>query len=111
MVFAIVLYENFGRRGRSRPSDLIVWHAPSVLMNPNLKKEHLYWEQRLDSSCLARECEREFAEDVDALLAEACVDGAIMRGRHELSVTYVAAADPTGMGADAFTPGIAQRKP
>jgi hypothetical protein len=79
-------------------------------MNPTLTPERLERERRLDPQRFAREYEAEFSEDVDTFLPAAWVEAAIARGRHELpprdGVRYVAAVDPSGGAADAFTLAI-----
>jgi hypothetical protein len=109
-----VLYEDFKRAWALPDPDLLVWRAPSLVMNPSLRPERLERERRLDPSRFAREYEAEFAEDLEAFLPGAWVDGAIVRGRHELpprlGVPYVAAVDPSGGGADAFTLVIAHHE-
>src|SRR5262249_22130154 len=83
---------------------------PSVLMNPLLRTERLERERRLDPNRFAREYEAEFAEDLETFLPSAWVEAAVVSGRHELpprpGVSYVAAVDPSGGGADAFTLSI-----
>ena len=106
-----ILWDDF-RRGYAQPDpDLLVWKASSVLMNPRLRAERLERERRLDPLRFAREYEGEFAEDLEAFLPSAWVDQAVQVGRHELppreGVGYVAACDPSGGGADAFTLAIA----
>jgi hypothetical protein len=105
-----VLYEDFKRAWAQPDPDLLVWRATSALMNPSLKPERLERERRLDPSRFTREYEAEFAEDLEAFLPGAWVDGAIVRARYELAprlgVAYAAAVDPSGGGADAFTLAI-----
>jgi hypothetical protein len=105
-----VLYDDFKRYFGHDSGDVLVWRAPSALMNPSLRAERLAREERLDPLRFAREYEAEFAEDLEAFLPYACVDGAVVAGRHELpsrdGVRYVAAVDPFGGGADAFTLAI-----
>ena len=106
-----VLYEDFKHSFGQDDPDLLVWRASSRLMNPTtITAERLEKERRLDPSRFAREYEAEFTEDVDAFLPVAWVDEAVMRGRHELpprdDLRYVAAVDPSGGGADAFTLAI-----
>jgi hypothetical protein len=105
-----ILYDDF-KRGFGQPDpDLLVWRAPSLLMNPTLRAERVERERRLDPLRFAREYEAEFAEDLEAFLPSAWVDQAVIPGRHELppreGVRYVAAVDPSGGGADAFTLSI-----
>jgi len=104
-----ILYDDFTRGfGQDNP-DLLVWKASSLVMNPTTA-ERLEQMRRLDPVRFAREYEAEFTEDVDAFLSAASVDQAVMRGRRELpprgDMRYVAAVDPSGGGADAFTLAI-----
>jgi hypothetical protein len=105
-----VLFDDFRRGFGQDDPDLLVWRASSVLMNPALRAERLERQRRLDPDRFAREYEAEFAEDVDAFLPAAWVEGAVMPGRHELpprdGVRYSAAVDPSGGGDDAFTLAI-----
>lgn len=105
-----VLYEDFTRGFAHDDPDLLVWRAPSRLMNPALRAERLERERRLDPLRFVREYEAEFAEDLESFLPSAWVDQAVVSGRHELpprdGVRYVAAVDPSGGGADAFTLAI-----
>lgn len=105
-----VLYDDFRKHFGQDSPDVLVWRASSLLMNPSLRVERLERERRLDPDRYAREYEAEFAEDLEAFLPSAWVDQAMVAGRHELpprlGVQYVAAVDPSGGGADAFTLAI-----
>lgn len=102
-----VLYEDFKSHFAKDSPDVLVWRAPSSLMNPSLKAERLDRERRLDPERFAREYEAEFAEDLESFLPTAWVESAVVKGRHELpplpGVIYSAATDPSGGGPDAFT--------
>jgi hypothetical protein len=107
-----ILYDDFTRGFGQDDPDLLVWKASSRVMNPAMiTAGRLEQMRRLDAIRFAREYEAEFTEDVDAFLPAACVDQAVMRGRRELppreGVRYLAAVDPSGGGADAFTLAIA----
>ena len=54
--------------------DLLVWRAPSTLMNPSLKPARLERERRLDAVRFAREYEAEFVDDVAAFLPGVWID-------------------------------------
>jgi hypothetical protein len=101
-----VLHEDFQRGFGQDDPDLLAWRAPTSLMNPSITTARLDRERRLDPAHFAREYEAEFAEDIDALLPAAWVEGAVCRGRFELSprpgFKYVAACDPSGGRHDAF---------
>src|SRR5262249_36523532 len=90
--------------------DLLVWVAPTVLMNPTITSERLERERRLDPVRFAREYEAAFAEDISVFLPGAWVDAAIATGVYERGPQpgwrCVAAVDASGGGADAFTLAI-----
>ena len=105
-----ILFNDFQRAfGQDNP-DLLVWRAPSTLMNPSLHTDRLARERRLDPTRFAREYEAEFVDDVASFLPSAWVDDAVVAHRHELppqtGVQYFAGADPSGGGADAFSLAI-----
>ena len=106
-----VLYEDFKRGWGQADPDLLVWRAPTLLMNPSIAAGRLERERRLDPTRFEREYMAEFLEDVDVFLPAAWVDAAVVAGRHELpprdGVRYVAAVDPSGGGADHFTLAVA----
>lgn len=63
-----VLHDDFKNHfGRESP-DVLVWRAPSTVMNPSLKESRLEREHRLDPQRFAREYLAEFAEDLDSFL-------------------------------------------
>jgi hypothetical protein len=101
-----VLFDDFKAGFGVDNPDLLVWRAPSALMNPTLKAERLERERRLDPVRFSREYEGEFAEDVATFLPSAWIEAVVERGRHELApqegVSYIAAVDASGGGADAF---------
>jgi hypothetical protein len=110
-----VLYEDFTRSFGKDDADVLVWRASSLLMNPSLRAERLERERRLDPLRFAREYEADFAEDLESFLPSAWADGAVVAGRHEVpprsGVRYVAAVDPSGGAADAFTVAIVHVEP
>ena len=105
-----VLYDDFKRYFGQDSPDVLVWRAPSALMNPSLKADRLERERRLDPDRFSREYEAEFAEDLESFLPSAWVESAVVPGRHELppceGVSYMGAVDPSGGGQDAFTVSI-----
>lgn len=105
-----VLWSDFRQAWGQENLDLLCWRAPTALMNPTITPERLAREQRLDPARFEREFMATFAEDLEAFLPSAWVDDAVVAGRHELppreDVGYVAAVDPSGGGADAFTLSI-----
>lgn len=102
-----ILFEDHQQSFGQDDPDLLVWCAPSLLMNPSLRAERLERERRRDPTRFAREYEAVFAEDVTTFLSDAWVRGAVMTGSSMLSVPPTTkctfAVDTSGGGADAFT--------
>jgi hypothetical protein len=80
-----ILYDDFKNGYGVDNPDLLVWRAPSALMNPSLTPERLARERRLDPARFSREYEAEFTDDLAAFLPSAWVDEAVKIGRHELA--------------------------
>jgi hypothetical protein len=97
-----VLYDDFKNFFGTDQADILIWRAPSTLMNPALTHERLAREKRLDPQRFSREYEAEFSEDVNAFLPSAWVEAAITTGRRERPYLagpyYVAAIDSSGGG-------------
>jgi hypothetical protein len=79
-----ILYDDFKNHFGQDSPDILVWRAPSALMNPSLKQSRLDREKRLDPQRFAREYEAEFAEDIDQFMPGIWIDSAIVPGRREL---------------------------
>jgi hypothetical protein len=105
-----LLHEDFKRAFGQDDPDLLVWRAPTLLMNPSIRAGRLERERRLDPVRFAREYEAEFADDLDAFLAGTWIDTAVIHSRHRLpprtDCWYAAAVDPMGGGQDSFTLSI-----
>jgi hypothetical protein len=105
-----VAYEDFQRYfGQDEADDVLVWRAPTTLMNPTISEKRLAREQRVDAQRFAREYLAEFGEDIEAFLPGTWIEAATVEGRHELApqagVRYLATVDPSGgaVRGDAFT--------
>ena len=105
-----VLFHDFETSWGHDDPDLLVWRAPTWLMNPTIAGERLERVRRLDPVRFTREFEAEFTEDLDAFLPFSWVQDAIMTGIHEVppsdGLRYTAAVDPSGGGADSFALSI-----
>lgn len=105
-----VLFDDFKRAWGQDDPDCLVWRAPTTLMNPMITAERLERERRLDPQRFSREYEAEFAEDLEAFLPGVWIEDAVSRGSYERppqdGAAYIAACDPSGGGADAFTLAI-----
>lgn len=105
-----ILYDDFRAGWGVDDPDLLVWKAATLSMNPSANADELERQRRRDPDRFAREYLAEFAEDVGAFLLGDWIDRAIVKARGTLppraGVAYVAAVDPSGGGADAFTLAI-----
>jgi hypothetical protein len=105
-----VLADDFKNHFGSDSQDVLVWKAPSILMNPSLKAERLAREQRLDPVRYDREYNAEFSDDVDAFLNSAWIDHAVSRNiyqrAYQPSLRYIAAIDQSGLRVDDFVLAI-----
>lgn len=103
-----VLWEDFKRYWAQDAADVLVWHAPTTLMNPTVTDERLAREYRRDAKKAGREYEALFVDDVEAFLTQAHIETAIAHGRStDLAPIaprpyYVAGVDPSGGVRDAF---------
>lgn len=99
-----LLHDDFERGFGHDDPDLLVWRAPSALMNPTLSGDRLSREQRMDPLRYRREYEAEWVDDISTYVLPSWIDAAVVRGRHELparpGVRYRATTDPTGGGED-----------
>jgi len=93
-------------RRRDEDSDVLIWHAPTRLMNPTVRETFLARAKRQDPDFYAREYEAEFAEAVSGFLPAIAIEAAVVRDRESLPPepghVYVSAMDAAFKG-DRFT--------
>ena len=106
-----VLWEDYKRYWGKPPDDVLVWHAPTSLMNPTLGPAELESDRRKNPLVARRELDAEFIAavegaflDQDRILACARADAAALAP--ESRWRYVAHVDPSGGGADEFALAI-----
>jgi hypothetical protein len=108
-----VLYDDFRNHFGTDSTDVLVWKAASVIMNPSLRAERMERQRRLDPQRFRREYEAEFIDDLAALLDAQALEACVVSGRRELlpvgDVRYSAFADPSGGRRDAFAIAVAHR--
>jgi hypothetical protein len=105
-----LLFDDYTRYYGQEDAEVLVWQAPTTLMNPTITEARLARDRRKDAARSAREYDALFSDDIENFLAAAWIESAVVDGRHELppaeGVRYLAAVDPTGGGADTFTLAI-----
>jgi hypothetical protein len=107
-----VLWEMW--QARNDDSDVLVWHAPTALMNPTVPTSFLEREQRRDPENYEREYEATFTEAISSFLPAEAIAECVIPGRAETGPpdthrhTYLAAIDAAFKG-DRFTFCVAHR--
>jgi len=99
-------------RDRKKDREVLVWHAPTALMNPAVPEGFLRNEKRRDPENYRREYEAEFTEAVGAFLPAEAIEACVVRERIELppdgNASYVATIDAAFKG-DRFVFAIGHR--
>jgi len=108
-----VLYDIW--RERVTDPDVLVWRAPTSMMNPTVPAKFLAREQRRDPENYRREYEAEFTEAVSSFLSSDDIERCVVRHRDELPADqdkyhYVATIDAAFKG-DRFTMAVVHADP
>jgi len=100
-------------RARKKDREVLVWHAPTALMNPAVPEQFLKAEKRRDPDNYKREYEAEFTEAVGAFLPASAIEACVVEGRTENEPVpgthYVAAIDAAFKG-DRFVFAVGHRR-
>ena len=108
-----LLYENYREYFGKEDEEVLVWKAPSAVMNPTLSEKMISKQKEKDPSAGRAEWDAEFREDIEAFLPLEVIEAVVIRGRIELppieKVSYFGFADPSGGGGDSFTLSIGHR--
>lgn len=101
--------EHFGK-----DSDVLVWQASTLAMNPGADRKFLEREEAKDPVSFRAEYGAHFREDLETFISPEAVDAVTVKGRtflpYEPGHRYHAFADPAGgSGGDSFTLAIARR--
>ena len=80
-----VLYDDFRRFFGKDEASVMVWKAPTKLMNPSISQSFLDQEYERDPASAAAEYGAEFRSDIAAFISREAVDAVIMPGVFELA--------------------------
>ena len=108
-----VLYETFKDYFGVENSDILVWKAGTLTMNPTLSKDLIDREEKKDSIAARSEWYAEFREDLELFLSREAVEACctlegVLAPRSNFA--YRAFADPSGGRNDAFTLSIGHQE-
>jgi hypothetical protein len=107
------LWQNHRRHFGKDDDPILVWQAPTKLMNPTIPDEVIAEAYENDPASAAAEYGAQFRTDVETFVAREVIDQVTAPGRHELPPTsglaYHAFCDPSGGSADSMTIAVAHR--
>jgi hypothetical protein len=107
------VYEAFLKHHGKDASNVCVWRAPTLVMNPSFNKQIVIDALAADSQSASAEYGSEFLTDLRAFLDEAVIQDALDHGCHERPPSerhvYNCFVDPSGGRRDSFTCAIAHR--
>lgn len=106
-------YEAFDKYHGNADSDVLVWRAPTRLMNPAFRQSVIDKAYAQDPLSAAAEYDSEFRSDVAAAFPDELIDACVCRGRKSLpyvaGMRYLAFCDPSGGQHDSMVLGISHR--
>jgi hypothetical protein len=94
---------------------ILVWSAPSRVMNPSLPESVVTDALELDEPAARAEYLAEWRRDIEQFLSRELVEDAVVKGvlgvPPRLDVAYTAFVDPSGGSNDSFTIAVAHAEP
>lgn len=106
-----VLWDAFREHHGREDSDVFLWKAPSLTMNPQIPASVVERAYAEDPAAASAEYLAEFRTDVESFMAREAVEAVVVPERRELppvaGVTYRASVDPSGGSADSMTLAVA----
>jgi hypothetical protein len=110
-----VLYEVHREFYGKDNAPVLVWQAPTAVMNPTIPAAYIARETERDPAAARAEWGAEFREDLETAFPLDLIEACVIAGRQELppatGIAYQAFVDPSGGRSDSFTLAIGHRKP
>lgn len=105
---------NAFRRHYGRPGPVLVWKAPTRVMNPSVPQRIVNAAIERDPAAAASEWLAEFRNDISAFVPreviQSCVDAGERERPFDSKHQYVAFVDPSGGSSDSMTLAIGHRE-
>lgn len=102
------------QRHWAQPTNVLVWRAPSRVMNPTLPEYVVERAMEEDPAAARAEYGAEFRSDIESFIRREAVEAVTVAGRRELPPMrghcYEAFVDPSGGSADSMTLAIGHRE-
>jgi hypothetical protein len=109
------LYAAFRRHYGKDDTRVLVWKAPTQIMNPSIDPRIIAEAYETDPEAARAEYAAEFRDDLADFVARETIDAVTMIGRSELppmpGIAYSAFCDPSGGVSDAMTLAIGHLDP
>jgi len=107
------LYEAFRDKYGQADEEVLIWKAPTRVMNPTIREAVIERAIKEDNAAARAEWLAEFREDLETYLPTEMIESVIVPGRYELpriaGADYRAFCDPSGGRADSFSLAIAHK--
>jgi hypothetical protein len=105
-----IIYDAFQKHFGCDGDNVLVWKAPTRLMNPSVPQSFIDGEYAKDRASAAAEYGAEFRDDISGWADRSLIEAAVTRGvtvRPPLpGINYRAFADPSGGQKDSFTAAV-----
>ena len=105
-----ILYEHLRDHHGKEHGEILVWQAPTRVMNPTISQDFIDREMQKDPSAARAEWQAQFREDIEDFLAVEVIESLVIAGRRDLPPNsdhyYYGFCDPSGGRHDAFTLAI-----
>jgi hypothetical protein len=105
-----MLWEVYKRHHANDSSNILVWQADSLTMNPTLSEKKIKQAYEEDAAGASADFGAQFRADIESFITSEALEAVIVPGRYELlrmaNTSYTAFVDPSGGSKDAFTLGI-----
>lgn len=101
-----VIYDAFKANFANETAPVLVWRAPSLTMNPTLKREFIDQQVHDDPTANRAEYMAEFRDDIEKFLSPEIIEPCIVKDRGDLpptaGVDYLFTLDPSGGRSDSM---------
>ena len=108
------LWDAYRRHYGKDDASVLVWRAPTLVMNPSVPQATIDEAYEADPASAAAEYGAEFRTDVENFVSrealEACVSPGCFERAPMSDVSYSAFVDPSGGSADSMTLAVAHRQ-
>ena len=108
------LYNNYRMYWGDNDASVLVWKAPTRVMNPTVSENFIKKALEEDPAKNSAEYLAEFRSDIETFVSREVVEAAVVPGRYEIAYErgargYTAFVDPSGAAVDSMTLAIGHK--